>query len=371
MRRNLSPLAAVLAVFAPLTMGAANPRTVVGTAVSTGAFQVAHTAANGTATVLNGDLVESAAGTSKIMLRSGSELELLPNSGTSVFENHATLDEGTLRTHFGAGFTVVSRNFVVRPSDPKTVAVVQTTATSLTVSVSSGSADILGADGSRLVHMNSGNTLNFGAYDTKIDPNINIARLLGVLDSQNGHYLIRDRFSNTVSELVGPISSKLVNHLVTVDGNVLTNLKPDVLQVDHLVQVSSIKQSDATFGVPCTPDGNSAIARAIHLDGALTKLRGHFLLADKAKGKSFELVGDVDDKEVGTDVNVRGFVLPRREAILPAEQVVYTEARKYLVAASPCAGLIIGGAIISTGAIVWPHNDGSVAAATQNTPISY
>lgn len=364
---------AALALVAPLTLSAATNRTVVGTAVSSGgSFQVGHTAASGTATVLSGDQVETGAGTSRIMLRNGSEIELLPNSAASVFDDHATLDMGTLRTHFGAGFTIASRNFTVRPTDGKTVAVLEASATSLTVSVPEGSADILGATGVKLVHMLPGNTLNFGAYDSKIDANVNVARLLGVLDSENGHYLLRDRFSNTVSELVGPVPPRLLNHLVTVDGNVLTNQKADVLQVDHLVQVSQIKQSDATFGLPCTPDGNGGIARVIHLDGALSKLRGHFLLADKSKGKSYELIGDVDDKEVGTDIAVKGFILPKRQALLPAEEVVYTEARKYIVAASPCAGLIIGGVIISTGIATWPKNDGvSAALPTQNVPISY
>ena len=370
MRLTFAPL--VIALIVPLTLGAASPRAVVGTAVSSGGeFQVGHTTASGTATILNGDQVETASARSRITLRNGTEIDLLPNSASSIYEDHATLDEGTLRTRPSAGFLVTSRNFTVRATGAGTEVLLQASPTSLTVFVPSGSADILGVNGSKLVHMLTGNTLNFGAYATTIDPNVNVARLLGVLDSENGHFLLRDRFSNTVSELVGPVSPKLLNHLVTVDGNVLTNLKPDVLQVDHLVQVSQIKQSDATFGAPCTPDGNGGIAKIIHLDGALSKLRGHFLLADKTKGKTFELVGDVDDKEVGTDLSVRGFVLPNREAVLPAEQVVYTEVRKYVIAASPCAGLIIGGAVVSTGLIVLPKNDPSSSALTRSTPISY
>ena len=372
MRSHPSLAIAVFALAAPLATAAVNARPVVGTAVSSGgSFQVAHTNATGTATVLNGDQVETGAASSRITLRDGSEIELMPHSAASVFNDHATLDSGMLRTHFGNGFTVASRNFTVRPTDGKTIAVLEASATSLTVSVPTGSADILGAKGDRLVHMLPGNTLNFGAYDSKIDPNVNVARLLGVLDSENGHYLLRDRFSNTVSELVGPVPQRLLNHLVAVDGNVLTNQRPDVLQVDHLVQVSQIKQSDATYGVPCTPDGNGGIARIVHLDGALSKLRGHFLLADKSKGKSYELIGDVDDKEVGTEIAVKGFVLPKREALLPAEEVVYTEARKYIVAASPCAGLLIGGIIVSTGVITWPKNDVATTGLAQQTPISY
>ncbi len=371
MRRILIPAALSVLLLDPFTLAVAGSRSVVGTALSPGgSFEVGHTAASGTATVLNGDQVETSASSSKILLRNGSEMELMPNSASSIFDNHATLDEGTLRTRFGSGFYLASRNFTVRPTDAKTEAVLQTTATTLTVSIPVGSADILSANGTKLVHMLTGNTLNFGAYETKIDQKVNVARLLGVLDLDNGHYLVRDRFSNTVSELVGPISPKLVNHLVAVDGNVLTNNKPDVLQADHLVQVSQIKPSDATFGLPCTPDGNGGIARIVHLDGALTKVREHFLLADKSQGKSYELVGDVSDKEVGSDIKVRGFILPKREAVLPAEQVVYSEARKYAIAASPCAGLIIAGSIVSTGVLAIPKNTGATAAQAKG-PISF
>ena len=351
----------------------ADPRSVVGTVLSPGSFEVAHTAGVGTATVLNGDRVEALATQSRVLLKSGVDVELAPHSSSNLYGDHAMLNNGSLNFKASSAFYVGSQDFVVTATEPHTEAILQLAGNQLTVNVTSGSARVGSASGDTLARMSAGSTLSFDPLAVPPSNNVNVSnttvRLLGVLDLQNNHYLIRDRFSNSVSEVVGgEFSPKLVNHLVMVDGTWIGNDKSTVAQVDHVVHVSRIAPSDATTAVPCRPDGSGGVAKIIGLDGLVSKVRNHYLLKDQKKG-TFEVVGNVDDKEVGTEVKARGFILPDHPTILPAEKVVYIENRVLSLATSPCAGAIIGGVLIGTGTAVWPRNQ--VSTASTATPVSF
>jgi hypothetical protein len=354
---------------------ASDARSVVGTVLSPGSFEVAHIAGIGTATVLNGDQVEALATQSRVLLKSGVDVQLAPHTSSNLFNDHAQLNNGTLNFKASAAFYVNSHDFIVTATEPRTEAILQLSGSQLTVNVTSGSARIGSASGDTLARISAGSTLSFDPLSYPPVNNVNVSnttvRLLGVLDSQNGHYLIRDRFSNSVSEVVGgEISPKLINHQVMIDGTWIGNDKSTVAQVDHVVHVSKIEASDAASSFPCRADGSGGVAKVIGLDGLVSKIRNHYLLKDQKRNSTYEIVGNVNDKDVGTDLKARGFVLPDHPTILPAEKVVYIENRVLGLATSPCAGAIIGGIIIGTGTAVWPHN-ATVNAATASTPISF
>ena len=351
------------------------PGLVVGTILSPGSFQVAHIAGTGTATVLNGDQVEALTTQSRVLLKSGVDVELAPHTSSNLFTDHAQLNAGSLNFKAAAAFYVASTDFVVTATEPRTEAILQLSGSQLTVNVTAGSARIGSTSGDTLARLNAGATLSFDPLSYPPVNNVNVSnttvRLLGILDSQNGHYLIRDRFSNSVSEVVGgQFSPKLLNHQVVIDGTWIGNDKSTVAQVDHVVHVSKIEPSDASSSFPCRADGSGGIAKVIGLDGLVSKIRNHYLLKDQKKGNTYEIVGNVNDKDVGTNLKARGFVLPDHPTILPAEKVVYIENRVLGLATSPCAGAIIGGVLIGTGTAVWPHN-ATVNPATASTPISF
>lgn len=359
---------AILSVAALTAMK--SPRPVVGTILSPGTFMVAHTSGNGTGTVLSGDTVESSENPSRILLRNGVNLNLYPRSGGAVFADHATLSTGTLRIKSTSGqFPIDSSAFVVLPTSPNTDATLQVAGNTLTVAVASGGAQIESATGQTLAHLTPGVTLAFNSVAAAADdpgPEMSV-RLLGVLDSENGHYIVRDRFSNSVSEVVGPVSPKLLNRMVMVDGKTFVNQKSSVAQVDRLVQVSKLAASDAAMGLPCAADGAGGVAKSIVLNGIISKVRNHFMLQDQQK-KTYELVGDVKDQEVGTSIKEKGFLLPRRPTILPAESVVYLERKKLVAMASPCVGAMVGSSLITSGTLLIPKND---ALAKAVNPISF
>jgi hypothetical protein len=365
MRRLLTSIASALAILS--LAGMKTPRPVVGTILSTGSFQLDHTTLSGTGTILNGDQIASSDQSSRILLRNGVNLDLSPRSGGAVYADHATLDSGTLHIKSSTGsFPVDFKSFVVTPTSPNTNAILQVSGNSLTVNVSSGNALIASAaSGQTLARLTSGLTLAFDPLDPDPGPEMSV-RLLGVLDNENGHYLVRDRFSNSVSEVVGSVSPRLVNHMVAVDGKTFVNQKSTVAQVDRLVQISKLAASDAAMGLPCAADGAGGVAKLIGVSGVLSKVRNHFLVQDDKK-KTYEVLGDIADAEVGTNIHEKGFLLPTRATILPAESVVYLERRKLIAMASPCVGAMVGSSLITTGVLAAPGNPGTAQA----NPISF
>ena len=85
--------------------------------------------------------------------------------------------------------------------------------------------------------------------------------------------------------------------------------KSDLSQVDRVVQVSKLAPSDATAGLPCAADGVGGLAKRVVVDGLVNKIRNHFMVQEANK-HTYEVVGDVEDKEIGTNIHSKGFVLP-------------------------------------------------------------
>jgi hypothetical protein len=344
------------------------PRPVVGTILSAGSFHVDHVTGTGTATVLNGDAVETSDNASRILLRNGVALNLSPRSGGSVFTDHATLETGTLQIKStAAAFPIDSRAFTVTPTTPGTVATLQVAGNTLTVNVASGNAQIASASGQTLAHLTAGLTLAFDSLAAAAadGPEMPV-RLLGVLDAENGHYLIRDRFSNTVSEVVGPVEPKLIHRMVSVDGKTFINQKSLLPHADRLVHVSKLSASDASMGLPCAGPGAGGVAKLVEISGVVSKVRDHFVMKT-AQNKVFELTGDIQDKQIGSTLHTKGFVLPPRATVLPAENVVYLEPKKFVAMSSPCVGSVVGASLVSTGIVTAT----AVTANAAVNPISF
>jgi hypothetical protein len=64
---------------------------------------------------------------------------------------------------------------------------------------------------------------------------------------------------------------------------------------------------------------------------------------------------------------MKGAIIPGQAAYAPAEQLVYMEKRKFVYSASPCAGLITGGVMITAGLLLYA--DGG--STNPVTPISF
>jgi hypothetical protein len=315
----------------------------IGMIASAGDFTIAGVKSAGTATVFSGDSVSTESTATQIHLSSGINWTLAPHSTVAVYSDHLQLARGTVSGQSTAGFRVISEGMVLRPVKPGTEAEVQVAENRVTVAIPKGEAYVGTVQGAVVAHMMQGNVLSYQA----IGGNNNHVQALGVLNSQDGHYLIRDRFTNVVSELQGKIPAAYLNKLVRVNGELATETST-VPQVDRLVSVTEIKRSDATSAVPCESDPGGSVAKEMVVDGILTQEEGHYLVNTSEHGY-VEVIGDVDKSQIGKKIHMKGSLLQSKGAYAPAEQIVYTEKRKFVFADSPCAGLITGGVVVTAG----------------------
>jgi hypothetical protein len=345
--------------FAGMTLGA---QAQIGMVASAGSFTIAGVKSAGTATVFNGDALATGTTASRVHLSNGVDLTMAPHSTGAIFADHISLTSGTVSAQVDGGFRVQTAGLIMQPREAGTQAQVQIADNRVTVAIPAGRADIATSQGTLVAHMMPGNSMNY--QNVNDDKSV---QAVGVLDRQDGHYLIRDRFTNVVSELSGNIPPSYVDKLVRVTGSLSTE-NSSVPQVDRLVAVQQIKRTDATSAVPCESDPGGSVAKEMTVDGVLGQDHGHYLVSTSDHGV-VEVMGNVDQASLGKTVHMKGAIVTGQTAFAPAEQIVYTEKRKFVYSDSPCAGLITGGMLITAGMLIHPGDGSSVAQSRQ--PVSF
>jgi hypothetical protein len=342
--------------------GASHAQAQIGMVASAGTFNIAGVKSAGTATVFQGDAVSTDAAASQVHLKNGIDLTMAPHSSGAIYADHINLTSGTVSGRVGDTYRVVATGLVVKPASAGTEAQVQIASNRVTVAIPSGQADIATSQGALVAHMMPGNAMSYqNVSDDKA------VQALGVLTRQDGHYLLRDRYTNVVSELSGNIPASYVDKLVRVKGDLATET-PSLTRADRLVAVQEIKRTDATSAVPCERDPGGSVAEEMTVDGVLSQEEGHYLVSTPDHGV-VEIMGNVEHADIGKKVHIRGAVIKSQTAFAPAEQIVYTEKRKFVYSDSPCAGLITGGLLITAGMLLHP-DDGSSFAQTKQ-PVSF
>jgi hypothetical protein len=350
------------AVSASIAGNVSSAKAQIGMVASSGTFSVSGVKSTGTATVFQGDALSTDGVASKLHLASGVDLTMAPHSSGAIYSDHINLMSGGVSGQVGGNYRVMATGLVLKPSKSGTEAEVQVADNRITVAIPKGQADIATAQGILVAHMMPGNAMSYQSVDS--DKSV---QAVGVLTEQDGHYLVRDRFTNVVSELSGTIPASYVNKLVRVKGD-LGSDTPSLTRADRLVVVKEIKRSDATSAVPCEKDPGGSVADEMAVDGVLSQEEGHYLVTTSDHGV-VEVMGNVEQSEIGKEVHMKGSILKNQTAFAPAERIVYTEKRKFVFSDSPCAGLITGGVLITAGMLLHPDDGSSFAHSKQ--PVSF
>jgi hypothetical protein len=367
MKRNRTwsyTLATAISVLGTGSYVQAQAQAKLGMVVSRGTFTVGGVSSTGTATIFNGDSLSTDTASSQVHLLNGVNLTLAPHSTGAIYSDHVALDKGTIFGQVGSQYRVETRGVTLQPVAPGTEAEVQVAENRVTVAIPKGHADIGGAHGAILSHMVPGQVLSYQNVNGGMDEATHV-QAVGVLSRQDGHYLVRDRITNVAYELSGNVPGSYLNKQVMVKG-VLGQDKSSIPQVDHLMNVKEIQQSDATVGAPCESDPGKSVAKEMVVNGVLSREEGHYLVHTADHGV-VEVIGDVDSSQIGQQIHMKGAIIPGQAAYAPAEQLVYMEKRKFVYSASPCAGLITGGVMITAGLLLYA--DGG--STNPVTPISF
>src|SRR5919109_2664951 len=85
----------------------------IGIAMVNGIAKVDNNAIRGNASILDGSVVETGKGTSRLSLQSGPRVELGSESRGKVYRDHVVLEKGTGQLHAGTSFPMIANSLRV------------------------------------------------------------------------------------------------------------------------------------------------------------------------------------------------------------------------------------------------------------------
>ena len=212
----LKKLQAVLALFCMATFASAGT-TVIGTASVRGNMRVDGSTVQGDATVFNGTVVETDDASANLRMGHGIDVTMSKSSKGTVYSDHFVLQRGASELTAPGPFEMEADGLRVAADSPNSVAIV-TMAPNKTVNVAvlAGRFKVRDGDGFFLSNVLPGRPLSFAAQ-AQASTSPYFISVVGLLDSENGHYLLTTA-ENVKYELTGIDIQKFVSDKVVVTG---------------------------------------------------------------------------------------------------------------------------------------------------------
>lgn len=212
----LKKLQAVLALFCMATFASAGT-TVIGTASVRGNMRVDGSTVQGDATVFNGTVVETDDASANLRMGHGIDVTMSKSSKGTVYSDHFVLQRGESELSAPGSFQLEANGLRVAADIPNSVAIV-TMAPHKTVNVAvlAGRFKVREGDGFLLSNVLPGRPLSFAAQAPASTSPYYVS-VVGLLDSQNGHYILTTA-ENVKYELTGIEIQKFVGDKVLVTG---------------------------------------------------------------------------------------------------------------------------------------------------------
>ncbi|HEV2198925.1 MAG TPA: hypothetical protein VGR73_03820 [Bryobacteraceae bacterium] len=261
---RLHPVLAVLVAANLSSVQAASPATgmpVIGVVEAHGAFRLDHATVSGNATLFEGAIIETAAGTSSEELRSGARVTLAPESRGRFFGDHVVLERGQGRLDRATGYFFEARGLTIQPeTGASTGRITLDAATGVQVAALTGSLRVLNAQRMVVAKVLPGAALAFSPQAGG-----GATRLTGHLVSKGGHYLLTDETTNVTVEITGAGLKKLEGQRVEVSGYSDPAATPvsDATQVIRATTISKLPGGTAAAGAGGTAAGGGVSGLAI------------------------------------------------------------------------------------------------------------
>ena len=215
-----------------------------------GDIRVDKTFIQGNATLFNGATVETGNAVSDLMLSSGAEYKLGPQSLARIYEDKVVLKQGTaevLRTT-NNGLTV--GDVSIRSSERRGRLRVTSNSPGLVqVAALRGRAELYASSGQLLATIPSGLGLAFDPQAAGAAPPM---KLHGVVSGKNGKYFITDCQTGESMELTGEEASQWVGKTVEVSGSVASG------STGNIYRGAWFAASDKPCRVPSQRSGNKS-----------------------------------------------------------------------------------------------------------------
>ena len=212
----------------------------IGLVVANGSFQLDHSSVRGTATLFDGNVIETNMTASQLQLRNGANLRLAADSRARVYESRLVLEKGIGQLE-SAKYRIEADSLRIE-ADPASTARVQVVGPrQVVVAARDGSVRVSNSNGVLIARLDRGHAMTFepqagGAATTKVS---------GILALKDGKFILVDRVTNVTIQLQGAGLEAEVGKVVEITGTVDAQ-PPTVPGASQLVDVTSMKRLTKT-----------------------------------------------------------------------------------------------------------------------------
>jgi hypothetical protein len=232
MRTTDLQMAIAFMLTAHLALAGAAPS--IGVAVNNSDFRVDASRVQGSATLFEGNVVETGKGPARLYLNNGARVRLAARSKAAVFADRLQLQAGAVGFS-GAPLRMEALSLRVENDSPRGSAGVSLVpGGAVRVSALDGSLAVRNGRGVLVARLAAGTSLEmFPAPDTP-----NLTRVSGIVKKAGGRYILQDQVSGVSFELRGEDLDSAVDKKVEITGTVIPGESPAAAQI---LQVSSIR----------------------------------------------------------------------------------------------------------------------------------
>lgn len=210
----------------------------IGLVVANGSFQLDHSSVWGTATLFDGNVIETNISSSQLQLNNGVTLRLAAETSARVYEKRLVLEKGIGQVE-SANYRIEAASLRVEADKPGATARVQLTGQKrVVVAARDGAVRVSNGDGVLVARLDSGREMTFEPQEGDAAA---ITKVSGILALKDGKFILVDRTTNVTIQLEGTDLEAEVGNLVEISGT-LSAAAPTVAGASQVIDVTSIKR---------------------------------------------------------------------------------------------------------------------------------
>lgn len=226
----------LLSLCALSTSYAASPA--IGLVVANGSFQLDHSSVRGSATLFDGNMIETNVSSSQLQLNNGVSLRLAAETRARVYESRLVLEKGIGQVE-SPKYRIEAASLQVEADKPGATARVQVTGPNrVVVAARDGAVRVSNSGGVLIARLDSGREMSFEPQEGNATT---VTKVSGILALKDGKFVVVDRVTNVTMQLQGTGLEAEVGNLVEITGTV-DAAAPTVPGASQLIDVTSIKR---------------------------------------------------------------------------------------------------------------------------------
>lgn len=210
----------------------------IGLVVANGSFQLDHSRVWASATLFDGNVIETNVSSSQLQLNKGVTLRLAAETRARVYESRLVLEKGIGQLE-STNYRIEAASLRVEADKPGATARVQLAGPKrVVVAARDGSVRVSNADGVLIARLDSGREMTFEPQE---NAGAAVTKVSGILALKDGKFIVVDRVTNVTMQVQGAGLEAEVGNLVEITGTV-DSAAPTVAGASQLIDVTSIKR---------------------------------------------------------------------------------------------------------------------------------